>query len=178
MTVDPAISLLALLLLATVFGLAAALKLQDLEVFAATVEQYRLLPDPLIRPFAYALPAVELAAVLALLWPATRPAAALVLIGLLLIFALAMAINLAQGRSDIDCGCFVGAQKQRISWPLAVRNLVLAGFAVALLAEPGARALTALDGFTIITAVASLLLLNEAIGRLFGLTALSSRRAA
>jgi len=177
MAIDPAFSLLALLLLAVVFGLAAFLKLRDLEVFAAVVEQYRLLPAKLVRPFAYALPVVELVAVLGLLWPTTRGAAAAVLILLLLAFAAAMAVNLARGRSDIDCGCFVGPHKQRISWPLVLRNLVFAGMGAGLLAEPTGRALTALDGFTVAVATLSLLLLNEAIGRLFGL-ALASRRTA
>jgi hypothetical protein len=177
MTVDPAFSLLALVLLAVVFGIAAALKLRDLEVFAAVVEQYWLLPEKLVRPFAYALPVVEAGAVLGLLFPATRAAAAIVLILLLVTFAAAMALNLARGRSDIDCGCFVGVHKQRISWPLVVRNLALSGLGLALLAEPTGRALTSLDGATIVLAAASLLLLNEAIGRLFGLAPASGRGA-
>jgi uncharacterized membrane protein YphA (DoxX/SURF4 family) len=177
MTVDPAFSLLAVLLLAVVFAAAAVAKLREPAVFAGVVEQYELLPPPLVRPFAYALPVIELAAALGLLLPMTRAPAAAVLILLLLGFAAAMAINLARGRSDIDCGCFIGVQKQRISWTLVVRNLVLAGFGLMLLTEGSGRPLAALDWFTILAAGAALLLLYEAIGRLFGLSPSPARRA-
>jgi hypothetical protein len=167
--VDPAFAALAVLLLVVVFGAAALAKLRELDAFQGVVEQYRLLPGVLVRPFARILPVVELGAALALLPPASRPLAAATLIGLLVLFAAAMAINLARGRSDIDCGCFIGVQKQRISWALVVRNLVLASFGLMLLVEGTERTLAALDWVTIGGAAASLLLLYEAIGRLFGL---------
>jgi hypothetical protein len=46
--------------------------------------------------------------------------------GLLLLFALAMGINLRRGRRHIDCGCFQNALKQTLSWALVMRNVVLA----------------------------------------------------
>jgi uncharacterized membrane protein YphA (DoxX/SURF4 family) len=167
--VDPALASLAVLLLAIVFGVAALAKLRDLDAFQGVVEQYRLLPDALVGPFVRVLPVVELGAALGLLLPTTRTLAAATLVGLLVLFAAAMAINLARGRSDIDCGCFIGVQKQRISWALVVRNLVLAGFGLLLLVEGTGRPLAALDWVTIGAAAASLVLLYEAIGRLFGL---------
>ena len=175
--VDPAFASLAVLLLAVIFGAAALSKLKDVAVFRGVVEQYDLLPHALVTPFAYALPVVELAAALGLVLPATRAPAAALLILLLLAFAAAMAINLMRGRSDIDCGCFIGVQRQRISWTLVLRNLVLAGFGLTLLADGTGRALTALDWLTIAAAAASLLLLYEAIGRLFGLAPAAARRA-
>jgi uncharacterized membrane protein len=167
--VDPALALLAIPLLAVVFGAAALAKLRDLDMFQGVVEQYRLLPAFLVKPFVRVLPVLELGAALGLLLPPTRALAAATLVGLLVLFAAAMAINLARGRSDIDCGCFIGVHKQRISWALVVRNLVLAGFGVMLLPGTTGRPLAALDWVTIGAAAASLLLLYEAIGRLFGL---------
>ena len=120
---------------------------------------------------------MELGAALGLLLPATRALAAATLMALLVLFAAAMAINLGRGRSDIDCGCFIGVQKQRISWALVVRNLVLAGFGLMLLVEETGRALAPLDWVTIGAAAGSLLLLHEAIGRLFGLAPRAVRRA-
>jgi uncharacterized membrane protein YphA (DoxX/SURF4 family) len=175
--VDPAFSSLAVLLLAVIFGAAACSKLKNNAVFRGVVEQYDLLPHALVTPFAYALPVVELVAALGLVLPATRAPAAVALILLLLAFAAAMAINLARGRSDIDCGCFIGVQKQQISWALVLRNLVLAGFGLMLLLEQTERPLAALDWLTIAGAAASLLLLHEAIGRLFGLAPAGARRA-
>jgi uncharacterized membrane protein len=175
--VDPAFSALAVLLLLVIFGVAALAKLKEPGMFRSVVEQYDLLPRALVAPFAYALPLVELAAALGLLLPATRAPAAAVLILLILAFAAAMAINLARGRGDIDCGCFIGVQKQRISWALVVRNLVLAGVGLTLLAAGTGCPLAALDWLTIAAAAASLLLLYEAIGRLFGLAATRAERA-
>jgi uncharacterized membrane protein len=167
--VDPAFASLAILLLAVVFGAAALAKLKDLDMFQGVVAQYRLLPAVLVQPFVSVLPVVELGAALGLLLPATRALAAATLVGLLVLFGTAMAINLARGRSDIDCGCFIGVHKQRISWALVVRNLALVGFGVMLLVEDTGRPLATLDWVTIGAAAASLLLLYEAIGRLFGL---------
>ena len=168
--VDPAVSLLAVLLLAAIFGAAAVAKLRDLEMFAGVVEQYDLLPRALVRPFARALPVVELAGALGLLLPATRAPAAALLILLLLVFAAAMTINLARGRSEIDCGCFIGVQKQRIGWTLVVRNLALAAFGLTLL---GAGTGRPLGGARLVHGRSrpprSLLVLYEALGRLFGL---------
>ena len=65
--VDPAFALLAILLLAVVFGTAALAKLRDLDVFQGVVEQYQLLPALLVRPFVGMLPVVELGAALGLL---------------------------------------------------------------------------------------------------------------
>ena len=58
-----------------------------------------------------------------------------------------------------------------------MRNLVLAGFGLMLLVEETGRALAPLDWVTIGAAAASLLLLHEAIGRLFGLAPRALRRA-
>src|SRR5918994_457333 len=177
MTVDPVLSLVAMLLLAAIFGTAAVTKLKEPAVFAGVVEQYDLLPHGFVRPFAYALPILELAAALGLLLPATRAPAAAVLILLLLAFAGAMAVNLARGRSDIDCGCFIGLLRQRISWALVARNLVLAGFGLALLTGDTGRSLAPLDWFTVLMGSGCLLVLYGAIGRLFGLAPLAARHS-
>ena len=97
MSVDPTLALTATLLLATIFAAAAATKLRALDQFAGVVENYALLPAPLLRPVVLLLPAVELVAAAGLLVPATRPYAAAVLLFLLLLFAAAMAINLRRG---------------------------------------------------------------------------------
>jgi uncharacterized membrane protein YphA (DoxX/SURF4 family) len=167
---DPALALTASLLLAAVFAAAAAAKLRAPDQFEGVVQNYRLLPDPLVRPMVRGLPLVELAAASGLLAPATRPFAAALAALLLIVFAVAMAINLRRGRADIDCGCHVGLLKQRISWALVARNLLLAAFVLPLaLGEEPARPLGGLDGLTILAATSSLLVLYAAVGRLFGL---------
>ncbi len=89
-----------------VFFAAAALpKIVDPPGFAHMVYNYRLVPGAFVNLMALAMPWVELLAGLALIlgiW--TRTSAALVG-ALLLVFVLAISINLARGNA-IDCGCF------------------------------------------------------------------------
>ena len=84
----------------------------------------------LVRPVAYALPIVETAVAVALLIPMSRGYAGWSAALLLVVFTLAVAINLFRGRREIDCGCFSSELKQRLSWWLVVRNVVLGGLAL------------------------------------------------
>jgi hypothetical protein len=170
MYLDPALALTAALLLASIFAAAAAAKLRALDRFEGVVRNYQLVPEALVRPVALGLPVVKLAAALGLIVPVTRPLAAALSVLLLLVFAAAMAVNLRRGRDDIDCGCHLGLLKQRISWALVARNLLLAAFALPLVLGDGtARPLGGLDGVTVLAATLSLLILYAAVGRLFGL---------
>jgi Methylamine utilisation protein MauE len=171
MTLDPAIGWTVVLVLAGVFSAAAVAKLRALEGFVGVVHNYRLLPEPLERPIAYALPVVELAIAVGALVPTSRPPAALAAAILLALFAGAMAINLARGRRDIDCGCFATVLRQRLSWPLVARNLLLAGMALALVPGLGVRGLGWLDLLTVGCASTALVLLYAAASQLFGTAA-------
>jgi hypothetical protein len=51
------------------------------------------------------------------------------------LFAIAMAVNLARGRTYIDCGCFQSALRQSIDWRLVARNGGLAAMALAIAAS-------------------------------------------
>ncbi len=108
-----------------VFVQAAIAKLRHRDLFPGVLANYRLLPESLIAPVALALPWAELLIGLALLAGGQRfavlPAAAL-----LCAFAAAMAVNIARGRSHIDCGCGRAHLRQPLSWLLVVRNLALA----------------------------------------------------
>ena len=64
--------------------------------------------------------------------PATRHFGAALAIALLVMFALAMAINLVRGRTEIDCGCFKSGLRQTVSGWLVGRNLLLAAGTVLL----------------------------------------------
>jgi hypothetical protein len=125
------IALAIRVLVALLFLTAAVGKFRHRLVFQGVVANYRLLPESLVPAFALLLPPVELAVAAALLfvpsfWPAVGAAS------LLILFAVAMAINIRRGRRHIDCGCFQSALKQTLSWILVARN---AGLAV-LLAVP------------------------------------------
>ena len=117
-------------LLAVVFLVAGANKLQALHTFEGVVYNFRLLPEALVRPVAYSLPFMELALAAALLITATRSYAGWSAAVLLGIFTLAVAVNLLRGRREIDCGCFSSELKQRLSPWLLLRNISLIGLAL------------------------------------------------
>lgn len=164
MNLDPALHYLAVCIIALVFVHAGVSKLVARDEFRGVVENYRLLPTPLVSPVAALLPFVELAAGAGVLLAATRPYSALLAAALLLLYGLAMAINLARGRRDIDCGCFKSALRQTINGWLIGRNLLLAGAAGAMLLPLAERPTALLDYVTIAAGGAMLFLSCYAVG--------------
>jgi hypothetical protein len=116
MKVDPAIAWIVALGVAAIFISSAALKLREIDIFESAVDNYRILPEFLVKPFAYVLPFIELVAAIAMIPPATRFAGSSALMVLIALFTTAIVINLARGRLDVDCGCFGPAIKQKLSW--------------------------------------------------------------
>lgn len=155
---DPLVVVLSQVSLAIIFALSAAGKLRAPDEFLGVVENYRLLPEAAVRPVACALPLVEAAVALGLLAGPTRPHAAAGALGLLALFSAAIAVNLARGRREIDCGCFGPLLRQRLSWWLVGRNGLLALMAAACL--PGAAAPRPLAWLDLVTAIAAAIALT------------------
>src|SRR5712671_5269261 len=124
--IDPVLGWMAAAAAAAIFAASGALKFYDLETYRGAVTNYRLIPEWLATPFAWTAPVIE-------------SAAALGLIVLLGVFTGAIAINLARGRTDIDCGCFGPALRQRLSWWLLLRNGALFALLAIALLPMGAR---------------------------------------
>ena len=112
-------------LVAATFVVAAATKLRSLDGFRSELADYQLLPSWSTMPIAVVIPCVEVAAAIFALLPATRPVGALGLFVLLMIFCVAIAVNLHRGRREISCACF-GAKSRTLSWVLLFRNGLLA----------------------------------------------------
>jgi uncharacterized membrane protein YphA (DoxX/SURF4 family) len=131
---QPWLSTLARLSLAGVWFSAGWPKLMDTEGTVRSVRAFQLLPEVLVRPFAYGLPALELVlGVLLLVGLGTRLAAALTA-GLMVMFLFGIAAAWARGLS-IDCGCFGGGGAVADPVPGYIRDilrdtgfLALAGF--------------------------------------------------
>ncbi len=124
-------------LVALIFLTAAYGKLRHWAVFQGVIANYRLLPQVLVAPVAYLLPPVEVLLGAALLLGLGSPWPEFVAASLLMLFALAMGINIARGRRHIDCGCFQSALKQTLSWKLVIRNVVLSLLLGAAALSPG-----------------------------------------
>jgi Methylamine utilisation protein MauE len=165
---DPVASSLIAIGGAALFAWAAVHKLRTREVFAATLAEYQLVPQSLVGFSALGLGMMELASAAALLWPATRAMGGAAGAALLVIYAIAIAINLARGRRDLDCGC--GLQPRAIGAWMVVRNLVIAALLCLLLLPASGRALGIPDFATIAAALIVGALLYASVESLFGRT--------
>ena len=167
---DPIMTISAAAALAAVFAAAAVAKLRDLSIFAAVVQNFRILPEFLARPFAYVLPPVELAVAVGVLVEASRGWAAAGALALLAAFTVAIAVNLARGRREIDCGCFGTSHSQTLSGWLIGRNAALALLAAICLGAPSVtRPVHWLDLLTGLGGGATLALLTFAADQLLAL---------
>ena len=153
---------------ALVFARAAAFKLRDVQAFADALAGYRMLPIGLVEPAARVLPAIEIASALALLAPQTRVVGEFVAASLLIVFALAIGVNLLRGRREIDCGCGDPSRRQPLAWSLVVRNVAFAGtLAACALAPSGHQSLLGwLVGAAAAAGLMLLMLCHEAFSAL------------
>ncbi|MEE4186220.1 MAG: MauE/DoxX family redox-associated membrane protein [Gammaproteobacteria bacterium] len=157
--IDPLLVLIISASLALLFFMAARHKMSEPLRFAGTLAAYRILPEAMVPRTARILPYLEMAVVFMILVPPTRPLAALAAAVLLAVYALAMGLNLARGRSDIDCGC--GGQPQLLSPWLICRNLVLVAGCGLLLLPVADRRIALADALllALMTAVLAMLYL-------------------
>jgi hypothetical protein len=163
---DPVASALIALGGAALFGGAAVHKLRAREAFAATLAEYQLVPAGLVGLAALGLAAMEIATAAMLLWRGSRTLGGIAGAVLLVIYACAIAINLARGRKDLDCGC--GMQPRAIGGWMVARNLIIAAPLALLWLPSSGRALGAADFATIGGALIIGALLYSSIELLFG----------
>ncbi len=150
--------------LASLFAIAVVHKLMALAAFVGTLQSYRLVPEPLLVPAAWGIVAVEFIASLALL--ANSRAGSLIAVSLLLLYSLAILINLLRGRRDIDCGCAGPYVRQTLSYWLVARNALFVVAALVTLVPSSARELGVLDWFTAFAAAATFLLIHFAANQI------------
>jgi hypothetical protein len=151
-TLDPLLGHAAAASLAALFLIGAIAKLRAPGAFVDAVGGYGLLPAFAVAGVARGLPLVEAAAAALLLPASTRPLGALLAGVLLAVFSAAIAINLARGRDDIDCGCTPGAPTP-LGRGLVLRNLALIGLALVAAAPVAVRTAVWLDGVVVGAAV-------------------------
>jgi hypothetical protein len=160
--VDPVLVQVVRGLIALVFAMAIVHKLRAPRDFLETVRGYALVPRTLAAWVAAPLLLGELAIAAGALLPAAQAQATALAIVLLVVYAASISINLARGRRYIDCGCSGPAARQPLSLWLVLRNLALAGAALATFMPESPRALGALDVFTIAAGVFGLYALYAA----------------
>jgi len=117
--------------LALVFVFSVSHKLRDYARFKASLGAYRLFPESMLSLMAPTVIGLELIAIAAILLP-VGPGVSIAF-GLLLLYTLAITVNLLRGNTSIDCGC--GDTPTPISGWLLMRNGAL--LLLALPHDPG-----------------------------------------
>ncbi|MGR8949287.1 MAG: MauE/DoxX family redox-associated membrane protein [Gammaproteobacteria bacterium] len=112
--------------IALLFALSALSKARHFSIFRATLMDYEIVPQPILGAAAALVLALEASIVLLVWVPGIAPLGMSLAVGLLLIYAVAIGINLLRGRRNIDCGCTGPAVRQSLSAWLLLRNTVLA----------------------------------------------------
>jgi hypothetical protein len=163
LSLDPALGLALRGGLALLLAAAAWHKLRDVDAFRTALGGYRLLPEASIAIASLALVATEIATACALLLSSTAGLAAAALLAL---YSLAIGVNLARGRREIDCGCFGPAARQPLSTGLLVRNGALIALALACALPAAPRTLVWVDGLTIAAAIGFGVFLHESVNAL------------
>jgi hypothetical protein len=163
---DPAASWAASAALALVFGQAALHKLRDVRAFAAALAGYALLPAALVPLAAAQSIVAELLLMGTLVLPPLRGASAVAAVALLALYSAAIALNLARGRREIDCGCTGPALRQPLSGWLLARNAALAALAACAALPSDSRALGAADALPIAGGALALFALYAAANQL------------
>jgi putative oxidoreductase len=117
----PWLTLRVQIALGLIFIVAAIPKIQDPPSFAHMIYNYRILPAGLINISAMVMPWLEiLAGLLLVLGIWVRPARNVVA-ALLVVFMIAISINLLRGNA-VDCGCFNVADANK-TWDERIRDM-------------------------------------------------------
>lgn len=122
-----ALSVIFRILLAILFISSGVSSLRHWQVHLGIIKDYRILPEPLVQWFAILEHAVKWLVGIFLLLGMHSSLAALTGSGLLLMYSIAVTINLLRGRKELSCGCGGLAGNHLLSWKLIVRNLFLIG---------------------------------------------------
>ncbi len=109
--------------LGLVFVVAAIDKIGTPEIFAGSIEAYKILPLAIVNVFALVLPWIELLCGLFLLAGVRLRASAFLLSMLLILFVFAI-LSAMMRNLNIDCGCF-GTHATPIGWGKVAEDLGL-----------------------------------------------------
>ncbi|MDH0646959.1 hypothetical protein N5D48_09820 [Pseudomonas sp. GD03858] len=149
---DPLVHAASIGGLVLLLGSAALHKLQAPQVFAEVLSGYAQVLGPWCAApvWVHLLPLLEVLAAAGVLLSPYWPSAALPALALLVSYATALAVVVYRGLVIDDCGCHFGSRRQPPTHALVWRNLALALVACNLLVPAAERALTWLDGFTLV----------------------------
>jgi len=170
MTIDPAIAALIVVCTALLFAGAAVHKLRDLRRFDEIFAAYGLLPLAARLRLSRTVPFLEALVAGGLLLDVARIAAACVGIVLLLVYAVAISVNLLRGRRELACGCGGPDDRRPIAPWMVWRNILFALMLFPVMLPWSPRPLELTDRVTIGFGTATCALVYLCLDRLLGRT--------
>lgn len=114
-----------LIFLSALFISSSFSKIRNYEEHKMVVKNYNLLPKRSISMFMFIEVSLELLTGIGLLLTPVQISSIYLAIIMLVIFTIAVAINLLRGRTNISCGCGGIVGNHQLSWKLVFRNLCL-----------------------------------------------------
>jgi uncharacterized membrane protein YphA (DoxX/SURF4 family)/peroxiredoxin len=131
------ITVLLRIALSGVFAVAGVTKLSDPRGTRDAVKNFGA-PEPLVPAVSIILPIVELAIAAGLLFTDTSRMSALAALLVLILFIVAISVNLARGHTH-DCHCFGQLYSRPLGWPTLARNIAFVLGAVFVLWQPDTK---------------------------------------
>lgn len=123
-TLRPALGHLCAIAVGVYFVYAAYPKIIDPIQFGIDIRNFKILPEQYSNLAALFMPWLEVTSALALIWPRTRRAGAILIGGLLLLFIAAVYWAAIHNGLDIKCGC-TGKDSDKAGWSTILRNVAL-----------------------------------------------------
>ncbi|MGC4377299.1 MauE/DoxX family redox-associated membrane protein [Fictibacillus sp. Mic-4] len=100
-------------------------KITNLTEHSNVIKSYKILPNKFVMSFAFVEISLEFFSSLLVLLGYLQEIASSILILLLILYSLAISLNLFNGRTRISCGCKGVMGDHKLSWILVLRNLLI-----------------------------------------------------
>jgi uncharacterized membrane protein YphA (DoxX/SURF4 family) len=123
-TVNDELLLLIRLLMASIFLSTAISKIKHFDDSILTIQDYKIIPNSFSKPFSVANILLEIVIGSLLLLGIIQKFTSVIGAILVLIYTIAITINLFKGRNDFSCGCGGVLESNTISWWLVIRNCI------------------------------------------------------
>ncbi|WP_164931628.1 MauE/DoxX family redox-associated membrane protein [Longirhabdus pacifica] len=129
--------LIAKFLIVIMFFSTAYEKWKNIDEHIAIIKAYDIIPDSMVKVFAWTNIGIEFLAVLCLAVGFQHTIGYVFIIALLCMYATAISINLIRGNKEISCGCGGVLGNHQLSWWLVLRNTAMIALTIMLMSNTG-----------------------------------------
>ncbi|WP_313891180.1 MauE/DoxX family redox-associated membrane protein [Psychrobacillus sp.] len=127
------ISLSCRIIIGLIFFSSAISKFSNMIEHIVVVRKYQILPPKAVKYFAYLDATIELIASLLILFGYRIELASLVILALVIVYTIAIIVNLIRGNRNMSCGCGGIIGDHNLSWLLPIRNILICSIMVFLM---------------------------------------------